>query len=146
MAQKFFLLALFSIVIIGCADDKQTLLLTERIGQLEKQVDSLTNELAASKSVRDNPWFDKNRTHQLLGLDAPDPERYIDSSLRATPEVIPLEAVLGGRMTFKNIQVLGDKWVIADYEDGHVMGQSIFSYSWNEDGELAFIPLLTTEK
>ncbi|NGM62209.1 hypothetical protein G5B30_09810 [Sphingobacterium sp. SGG-5] len=145
MAHKVYIILLLGIV-IGCTNDDKTLLLQQKIDLLEQQVDSLTKELAVSKTVTDNPWFDKNQAPKLLRYPIPDPEQFIDSSLRATPEVIPSEAVLGGRMTFKNIQVLGDKWVIADYEDGHVMGQSIFSYSWNDNEKLEFTPLLTTEK
>src|SRR5690606_38259454 len=104
-----------------------------------------TTELSSQPEPH-NPCSDENQIPEALRLTTSDPEQFIDSSLRTTPEAIPLEPVLGGRMTFKNIQVLGDKWVIADYEDGHIIGQSIFSYSWNDDGHLEFAPLLTTEK
>ena len=36
-----------------------------------------------------------------------------------------------GKMTFDNIQILGEEWIIADYSDGHVQGRAIYSYKLN---------------
>ncbi len=131
---------------MGCTHDDNSLVLQEKIDQLEQQVDSLTKELSTSKPAGDNPWFDKNQAPKILAHNIPDPEQFIDSSLRSKPDIIPLQAVLGGQMNFNKIQVLGDKWIIADYEDGHVLGKTIFSYTLNEEGELEFRALLNTER
>ena len=49
-----------------------------------------------------------------------------------------MDAVLGGTMHYNNIQLLGDKWIIADFEDGHVYGKAIFEYTLLEDDKLNF--------
>ena len=72
----------------------------------------------------------------------PDPEAYIDSSLRSQPQQIPLKAVLGGTMQFYKIQLINDRWVYAEYEDGHISGSAIFQYSFNQDGSPQFKPVL----
>ncbi|NDL67405.1 hypothetical protein [Anaerotalea alkaliphila] len=55
--------------------------------------------------------------------------------LKDHPEVIGMEAVLGGTMFFTKIVVLNDKWVFGAFEDGHVMGYGI--YTWTADGASA---------
>jgi hypothetical protein len=43
-------------------------------------------------------------------------------------------ASLGGMMMFENIQLLADKWLTADYSDGHVSVRTIYSYKLNHYG------------
>jgi len=52
--------------------------------------------------------------------------------------LIPLQAVLGGTMTFGNIQFLSKEWLIADFDDGHVQGRAIYKYKLNKKGQLEF--------
>lgn len=66
--------------------------------------------------------------HQLETLGIKNTIDYIKKSLRSNPQLIPLDPVLGGHMHFTNIEVLTDQWIMASYEDGHIMGRSIFSY------------------
>ena len=46
-------------------------------------------------------------------------------------ELIPFEGVLGGKMGFykEDIHVISDKWVLAKFEDGHIGGNMLLSYS-----------------
>ena len=49
-------------------------------------------------------------------------------------ELIPYDGVLGGTMGFydrDNIYVLSDKWVFAYFDDGHINGYMLLSYSIN---------------
>jgi len=49
-------------------------------------------------------------------------------------ELIPYAGVLGGKMGFYNkekIYVLSDKWVYAHFDDGHINGYMLLSYSVN---------------
>jgi hypothetical protein len=49
-------------------------------------------------------------------------------------ELIPYDGVLGGKMGFHNrekIFVLSDKWVYAYFDDGHINGYMLLSYSAN---------------
>jgi len=72
----------------------------------------------------------------------PDPEAFIDSTLRSRPQLIPVKGVLGGTMQFYKIQLINDIWVYAEYEDGHISGSTIFQYTFNTDGSLQFKPVL----
>ena len=71
-------------------------------------------------------------------MNAEDTENFIVNALRERTDLIPLKPVLGGTMRFVRIQLLGEKWLIADYEDGHIRGRSIYEYRFNEDGEVDF--------
>ncbi|NJM80605.1 MAG: hypothetical protein HC854_15115 [Flavobacterium sp.] len=42
-------------------------------------------------------------------------------------DLIPLKAVLGGALSFDDIQIINN-WIIASYSDGHVSGSSIYEY------------------
>ena len=50
-------------------------------------------------------------------------------------ELIPYDGVLGGTMKFydeNSIQVLTDRWVFANFEDGHMHGYMLLRYNINE--------------
>ena len=57
-----------------------------------------------------------------------DPINTITNNLYNNPKLIPYPAVLAGKMTFNKISLLGDKWVIAGFDDGHIRGQTIQKY------------------
>ena len=51
-------------------------------------------------------------------------------------ELIPYAGVLGGKMGFYNkekVYVLSDKWVYAHFDDGHINGYMLLSYSVNNE-------------
>lgn len=50
-----------------------------------------------------------------------------------------MDGVLGGTMGFYDsdgIRVLGRKWVVADFEDGHKMGKALLTYEVEEKGKI----------
>ena len=105
---------------------------------LKQKNDSLNKELKKS-ILKGNYWFDSGYGGLILknkGIN--NPEKYIENTLREKPELIPLEPTLGGKMTFDNIQILGEEWIIADYSDGHVQGRTIYSYKLNKNNKLKF--------
>lgn len=121
------------------------------------QVDSLKANLNAAEHVIDslqqvidegqmaNPWFNTALEGRVLlrkGIE--NPEAHIKQSLREKPELISIKPVLGGTMRFTNIQVLGSQWVIAEYEDGHIMGRTIYEYSIEQNGDIRFTELTST--
>ncbi|MBN2732659.1 MAG: hypothetical protein JXR26_09535 [Balneolaceae bacterium] len=125
--------------------------------QPQVQVDSLKANLKAAEQVIDslqqvidegqmeNPWFNTSiEGRVLLRKGIENPEAYIKQSLREKPDLIPLEPVLGGTMRFANILVLGSQWVIAEYEDGHIMGRTIYEYSIEQNGDIRFTELTST--
>lgn len=117
--------------------ERQNELLQEKVSALQASIDSLARvRLNAMGAV--NYWFDEQAAFQGIELDTGNPEKFIVNALRERSDLIPLEPVLGGTMRFVKIQLLGEKWIIADYEDGHIRGRSIFSYRFNKDGEITF--------
>lgn len=125
--------------------------------QPQVQVDSLKANLNAAEHVIDslqqvidegqmaNPWFNTSiEGRVLLRKGIENPEAHIKQSLREKPGLIPLEPVVGGTIRFTNILVLGSKWVIAEYEDGHIMGRAIYEYSIEQNGDIRFTELTST--
>jgi hypothetical protein len=45
--------------------------------------------------------------------------------------MIPFKGVLGGKMAFlkEKIFIISDRWVLAYFEDGHINGNMLLSYS-----------------
>src|SRR5699024_4379575 len=127
--KKQILIVLTSLCIFGCTENNQSEHLQSKVDSLQLEVDSLHQAMTTEKPTTDqspaeNPWYRADYDGKILleeGVE--DPAEYIESHLRERPELIPLEPVLGGTMRFINIQVLGSKWIIADYEDGHIQGR-----------------------
>lgn len=60
-----------------------------------------------------------------------DPVADLKADLARHPELIPVKAVLGGTMGFyrpEGIRILNDRWVCADFEDGHIGGSMLLEY------------------
>jgi hypothetical protein len=61
--------------------------------------------------------------------------------LMSKPEVITMSGVLGGTMRIfseSDIRILNDSWVYAQFDDGHIQGAAIFSYSRGQDGRITW--------
>jgi hypothetical protein len=111
---------------------------------LKQKNDSLNIELKKAKTNKDY-WFDSEYEGiDLVNKGIKNPEKYIKNSLQEKLELIPLNPVLGGKMFFENIQILGDKWLIAEYSDGHISGRTIYSYKLNKNNTLEFKSLHST--
>ncbi|MBF4516749.1 hypothetical protein IRZ71_10355 [Flavobacterium sp. ANB] len=111
---------------------------------LKQKNDSLNIEFKKAK-LNKNYWFDiESEGIDFINKGIKNPEKYIENSLRKNPELIPLEPILGGKMFFENIQILGNKWLIADYSDGHISGRTIYSYKFNKNNTVEFKSLSST--
>ncbi len=109
-----------------------------KIEKLRNENSSLRKDLM-DKSAETNYWYANDfEGRKLMDQGIINPSEYIADQLKEQPEIIPMKAVLGGKMHFLNVQILGREWIIADYEDGHVMGKSIFQYKVNKDGKVDF--------
>ena len=128
---------------------KQTEDNPDKTEKLSVKNDSLEKEIVLLKSLNDslikisnaseNQWFDKdfNGSH-LTRQGITNPEKFVENALRKRTDLIPSEAVLGGTMSYGKIQLLGNKWVIADYSDGHIQGRSIYEYRIDDKKVLTF--------
>ena len=103
--------------------------------------DSLQIELDALK-VENDSLLKKNT--ELQKVSEIDPAE-VETALRNRPEIIPLKAVLGGTMRFGNITVLDRGIILADYNDGHIEGSSIFKFEKSRD-TLRFEKIYTFER
>lgn len=137
------LLLLTAIFLLGCTEKKPiesdlTENLQTKVDSLQRVNDSLQQVLSTEKqdSIRfQTPIYDGSN---LSRKGIANPVEFIEESLRERPELIPLKGVLGGTMRFTNIKPVGSDWVIANYEDGHIAGVSIYKYRLNKNGELEF--------
>lgn len=113
-------------------DNSENTILKYKLLAVEKERDSLLL-LVEGASTNTNKWFGdmESRMFKEIGIDAP--ESYIREMLQNNPSAIPLDGVLGGTMFFTDMEVLSTKWIIASYEDGHIMGRSIFTYKINPE-------------
>jgi hypothetical protein len=148
--RKTAILLLAGFLILSCKDvSEQPENLSDKTVQLTLKNDSLEKEIVLLKSVNDslsklgqsgeNLWFDKdfNGAH-LTRKGIKNPEEFVENALRKRTDLIPYDAVLGGTMNFGKIQLLGNKWVIADYNDGHIQGRSIYEYRIDDKKALTF--------
>jgi hypothetical protein len=141
MKTTILVLILFSILSCGRQNPESNLAdekLQSENKLLEKRIDSLNGELKKAK-LKKNYWFDvEYEGMDFVNNGIENPEKFIENSLREKPELIPLKPTFDGTMMFENIQLLADKWLIADYTDGHVSGGTIYSYKLNRNKNLEF--------
>lgn len=81
-----------------------------------------------------NSHLDPFEIHFLVDRGLADPAGDLISDLVAHPEIIPMEAVLGGSMYFTegSVVILSDRWAYAEFEDGHVSGSCLLEYEVHE--------------
>lgn len=105
--------------------------LETRVNELQLKNDSLAEEIELMKS-RDPITFPE-------AFDSiPNPEEFIVEALKNQPELIPEEGVLGGTMQFINAEILNHRFIWAEFEDGHINGEALYSYKLSENGEPEF--------
>lgn len=151
---KNIFLFFFILIFISCKEnskDGSELFSEAEFKKLEFQIDSLKSENASLRDLskqkeKTTPWFDSIYDGKaLLKRNITNPSEFIKESLQSKPELIPSKAVLGGTMYFSKIEPLGSKWIIAQFEDGHIQGRAIYKYRLKDDGELEFQLLDATE-
>lgn len=134
-------MTLLYLTLFGCQDD------TREAEALSAEADSLSTQLAEQRQIIDSlqavmkingaaarsPIYFKREFDTI-----PNPEAYIANALERQKELIPLDAVLGGTMEFRQVQILTEDWVLAVYDDGHIQGKSIFEYELQPDGNVRF--------
>ena len=148
--RKILILLIVGFLAFSCKKEmKQTEDNPDKTEKLSVKNDSLEKEIVLLKSLNDslikisnaseNQWFDKdfNGSH-LTRQGITNPEKFVENALRKRTDLIPSEAVLGGTMSYGKIQLLGNKWVIADYSDGHIQGRSIYEYRIDDKKVLTF--------
>jgi hypothetical protein len=138
---KIFVLSIIFSSLLGCQDNDR------EMEETEVMLDSLSRELSEYKQKSDSLKGLLERGDLATGYPVyygkafdsiENPEEYIAGQLKEHPEKIPMDAVLGGTMQFRQVQVLTEDWVLAVYDDGHVQGKSIFEYELLPDDDIEF--------
>lgn len=110
----------------------------EEINSLLDQAENLIQELPEEKMVRSGlPDWEKR---MLMSNGLENPEDDLKSDLMRKPELIPVSPVLGGTMQIyskDDINILPGGWAYAIFEDGHINGGMILSYTV-EDGSISW--------
>ena len=135
MKKLKYLLLLFLILACGKpSEDKSA----------EKKVDSLETEMTMLKIENDslaeliqNKSF-KTKEYPKYFDSIQQPEVFILEKLRKKQDLIPKEPVLGGTMHFTEVSFINDHLILADYEDGNIMGRAIYQYKMDKNGNLVF--------
>jgi len=104
--------------------------LKTEIRELHRAMDTLSDQLMKKNYVTKDfsSYFDS----------IPEPEKFLLEKLKEKSELIPKKAVLGGSMHFTEVSFINDYLILAEYEDGHIMGRAIYQYKMDKNGNLIF--------
>jgi len=110
----------------------------------EKKVDSMQTEIVKLKIENDSlaellqSKSFKTKEYPKYFDSIQQPEVLILEKLRKKQNLIPKKPVLGGTMHFTSVSFINDHLILAEYEDGHIMGRSIYQYKMDKNGNLIF--------
>jgi len=104
--------------------------LKTEIRELQRDMDSLSDQLMKKNYVTKDfsSYFDS----------IPEPEKFLLEKIEEKSKLIPKKPVLGGTMHFTSVSFINDHLILAEYEDGHIMGRSIYQYKMDKNGNLIF--------
>jgi|AntRauTorcE11898_2_1112593.scaffolds.fasta_scaffold42517_1 hypothetical protein len=57
------------------------------------------------------------------------PHETLLNDLQSKREMITYEGVLGGQMQFRNVYLLTGKWLMAEFDDGHIQGYALLEFT-----------------
>jgi cell division protein FtsL len=126
-------LTLVNQIVTDLEDEKTTrtqreINLTSQVSDLKAKVEEY-NELIKN-SPTNNPDIINGLKHRGFNGEVQE----IIADLVKHNELIPYDGALGGKMGFyskEKVFVLSDKWVYAYFDDGHINGYMLLSYSIN---------------
>lgn len=112
--------------------EKEKTTWTQKDAKLISEISDLKAQAAkASEVIKSFPTSDPLIAieHERKGLNGG--ENQVIDDLLKNNELIPFKGELGGKMSFfkEKIFVISDKWVLAYFEDGHINGNMLLSYS-----------------
>jgi hypothetical protein len=107
------------------------------IKDLKEENKELIQEIEASKL----PDYSSKFKLKKMGID--DYES-IEKDLLEKPELISIDAVLGGTMFFYEAYLLNDEWVYASFEDGHIMGSGLYRFEVLSTNEIEWEEIVVT--
>ena len=134
--------ACFLFAISACTNTTQTDLLskttlrqTDSIKILKHTIDSLTIR-TVDLEAKANLWFTDEDINELKQKGIQSPEKEIIGNLFENTQMIPYYGTLGGKMWIGDVKLLGDRWAIAYFQDGHIDGEMILRYRITKDSTI----------
>lgn len=125
-------------LLLSCNNEAENEKTRLKIDNLNAQVNALKVE---NDSLREELMLLENR-NRVVFSEAFDtienPEAFISEALKSDPELIPEEGVLGGTMQFIETEILNERFIWAEFEDGHINGQAIYEYRLSKEGKPQF--------
>lgn len=121
------------------AQNEQLLEIDTLLDLAESRANALKSESDYASGIEIPDW----EIRILRGRGLENPIHDIKSDLMSKPELIPYEGVLGGTMGFYSedeILILPGGWVYAIFEDGHINGAVILTYTVDE-GVITWTPI-----
>ncbi len=107
--------------------------------RLFREIANLKNLLKEKEVLLENqPKLNRWEIEELKRKGLKDPVSEIIADLKSRKELIPYKAVVGGRMYFCEVYVLNGRWVLASFEDGHIMGRMFLRYSVGNNGRISW--------
>lgn len=133
------------LLLLACGPDKDSETQAQHI-ELNSMIDSLLFEtdllqdsirkLHQSWDDSGNRWFNKFEMQNLQAKGLKLSEDEIIKDLYNFKEIIPHQGILGGTTYFEQIELVGDRYAITTFSDGHFMGYGIFQYSVKDSTHL----------
>ncbi len=110
----------------------------------EARIDSLETEIASLKRANDTlsehlmkkSYLTKEYSDYFDTI--PEPENFILNDLQENPDLIPEDGVLGGTMRFTSVTFINGELLVAEFEDGHIMGKAVYTYNVDRNGNLTY--------
>lgn len=132
---------LIYLVIIGtmfsCGKSAEEISLAQKVDSLQVELTELkiANDTLSDHVMRKS-FVTKNFPSYFDSI--AEPEEFILQRLQEKPELITKKAVLGGTMRFTQITFIEEDLLVAEFEDGHIMGKTLFQFREDRNGKLTF--------
>lgn len=102
--------------------------LNQKQGMLNRDKEHLVKELNdVVKLLESTPKLNSIMIENLKEKGITDSEEIL-LDLLGKPDIVPFDGVLGGTMFISRAWLLTDHYVLAEFEDGHVLGYMILEY------------------
>ncbi|MEO0100548.1 MAG: hypothetical protein ABIL04_06070 [candidate division WOR-3 bacterium] len=107
--------------------------------KLMREIGDLKNLLKEKEALLEGqPRLNRWEIEELKKKGLQDPVPEIIADLKRRQDLIPYKAILGGKMYFYEVYVLSPRWVLASFEDGHIMGRMFLRYSVGNNGRISW--------
>ena len=127
----------FVIIFFSCGNSAEEESISAKIDSLEQEIEELkqANDTLSDHLMQKNyltrdypPYFDTNTN----------PEEFLLKYLAKKAKLIPKNSDLGGTMRFTKVTFINDELFLAEFEDGHIMGKAVYSYTMDKRGNLSY--------